>query len=487
MGLLKGVFSADSKRLYEGASKGKKFRKWRTPSTSVNTENEIGLRTLRDRSRDLKRNNAYAKRAVNAIINNTVGKGIKTRFMKDGAEGKIGPLQKKWQQWALTTAIDYHGQMNLYQMQRHIMEAVAESGEVLVRKIFDNSLDFPLQYQILESDFLDDSKKEFFKDSLGQKIHQGVQFTKRGKREGYWLYEYHPGGVDSFMSMSNNAVSKFHQAGEVLHIYRAERPGQVRGIPWSSAIITRLRELDEMQGAQLTRQKIAACVTAFVRDLSADAVDFDDECEDEVGETLEPGRIEFLPNGKTVEFVNPPGVENYHEFNSVNLHAVASGYGMSYELLTTDLKEVNFSSARMGWTEFSRQADVWRDDIMINGFLNPVVSDFMNVCRLLGLGSSRAEVKHIPPRREMIDPTKEVPAIIKSIRSGITSWSDEVAAQGRDPEDHMRELVEERKKMKELCLVLDSDPTTTTGNGSLQTSNTDKNSEGGEENETEEE
>lgn len=468
MGILKGVFSADSKRLYDGASKAKKFKKWRAPSTSANTELEVGLQTLRNRSRDLRRNNAYAKKAVSAITNNTIGRGIKTQFLNDGIDGEAGPLEQKWKEWAHSTAIDYHGRMNLFQMQRHIMDAVVESGEVIVRRIFDKNLPFPVQYQIIESDFLDDTKKEFFEKTLGHKIHQGVQFTKKGKREGYWLYETHPGGVDSFMGMSNNPVSRFHKAENVMHLFNPERPGQIRGIPWSSAVITKLKDTDEMQTAQIVRQKIAACVTAFVRDISADSVDFDDDCEDDIGETLEPGRIEFLPNGKTVEFVNPPSVDNYHEFNSVTLHAIASGYGISYEVLTGDLKEVNFSSARMGWLEFHRQVEVWRDDIILNGFLNPITKDFLNVCSLLGVGNSKAVAKHIAPRREMIDPTKEVPAIIKSVRAGLTTLSEEVSALGRDANEQIQEIAKERETFKKLGLILDSDPSTTTGQGAFQ-------------------
>jgi len=225
----------------------------------------------------------------------------------------------------------------------------------------------------------------------------------------------------------------------------------------------RLRDLDGFQDAQLMRQKIASLFTAFVHDISAEV-----ECEDtsDFGENMEPGIIEELPPGKTVTFANPPSVENYKEFTSVELHTLAAGYGLSYESLTGDLSEVNFSSARMGWLEMHRNIEAWRESLMIDGFLNVVFQDFKRMMELTGQRvAPDTEAKHIPPKREMIDPKKEIPATIKKIRAGLSSLSDEISSMGQDPDEVLDQIEQDQIKTDNKQLKLDTNPKYTSING----------------------
>ena len=66
----------DQARRYEGAAGGRRNENWRTPSTSADAALGPSLQRLRDRSRDLTRNNPFAARAVQVLVNNTVGGGV---------------------------------------------------------------------------------------------------------------------------------------------------------------------------------------------------------------------------------------------------------------------------------------------------------------------------------------------------------------------------------------------------------------------------
>lgn len=444
-----------SKRKYEGASKGKRTAGWMTSGSDANSEISISLPQLRARSRDLRRNNPIAKRAIQVTTNGVVGRGIVTRFSGSSKE----ELQVRWKLWAHSKKIDYDGLHNIIGLQRLIMDTIQESGEVLIRKRFINDPEFPIQYQILEPDFLNSSLSEG-RALNGNTIIQGIEFDQDGKRVGYHLYKTHPGSMNATLKMETN----FIPANEIIHLFEQTRPGQVRGVPWSSANIIRLKELDDFQDAQLVRQKIAALFTAFVHDISADV-----DCEDasDFGESLEPGIIEELPPGKTITFANPPGVDNYKEFVNTELRSLAAGYGLSYEALTGDLSEVNFSSARMGWLEMNRNLESWRDALIINGMLDSFVRDFLSMMKLVGLRySSDTDAKHIPPKREMIDPTKEIPATIKKIRAGLSSLSKEISAMGEDPDDIFNQLEEDQTKTDNKGLKLDSNAKYTNVNGS---------------------
>lgn len=457
MGIIDKLFKNKKQRKYEGASKSKRTEGWKTGSGDANTQLAASLSTLRERSRDLRRNNPFAHKVIELIANNTVGKGIQTRITGPNSEF----LQEQWNKWTERNLFDYDGRLNLGGMQRLIMESTVESGEVLARRRIVDS-EFPIQYQILESDFLSTSQLDG-RTPAGNYIIQGVEFGQDGKRVGYHLYETHPGSiVTTFQNLKTNPIP----SEEISHIFRIERPGQVRGVPWLSPIMIRLRDLDDFEDAQLMRQKIAALFTAFVHDISAEV-----ECDDtsDFGENLEPGTIEELPPGKTITFANPPSVENYKEFVTTHLKAIAAGLGVSYEAFSGDLSEVNFSSARMGWLEMNRNVEAWREGLVIQHFLNKVTDDFKMMMAMKGVKvSDLVKFQHIPPKREMIDPTKEIPATIDKIRAGLSTLPEEIAALGKDPDQTLANWAKSQEQMEKLGLILKSNPKYTNDSGKLQ-------------------
>ncbi|MGV8267783.1 phage portal protein, partial [Pseudomonas aeruginosa] len=115
---------------------------------------------LRNRARDLRRNNPYAERAVTGIADNVVGAGVVPRPMarSDRANNKLGAL---WRAWAETLACDADGLENFYGLQHKVMEAIVEAGECLVRRrkrFSSDGLPVPMQLQVLEADFLDEAR-----------------------------------------------------------------------------------------------------------------------------------------------------------------------------------------------------------------------------------------------------------------------------------------------------------------------------------------
>lgn len=449
-----------SKRNFEGAAKSRRTARWYTPRNDVNAANDASLPTLRDRSRDLRRNNPYFARAIMGIANNTIGTGIRTQIRGEG--NRVLQAETMWRQWVESKEFDYQSKMSWYSIQNLAAQAVVESGEVLLRRRIDRSRQFPVSYQVLEADFIDTTQTDVRLPN-GNFIIQGVEFNSDGQVVAYHLYRRHPGSVVSYPDRS--FLSDRVPASEVHHIYRTDRPGQARGVPWGSPCIIRVKDLDDYEDAQLVRQKIAACFSIFVKDINGDIED-DGDCD--LGEKIEPGLIELLPSGKEVQAFDPPSVDNYSEYLTSNLRAIASGFGVTYEMLTNDLSSTNFSSGRMGHLEFQRNIQAWRNNIFIPLLIEPVVQDFRDYAELMGVSTEGLSFVHVPPRREMIDPTKEVPAIRDSIRSGLTSLSDEIMAQGRDPEEHLSQIERDNAQLDRLGIVLDSDPRMTGRTGNLQ-------------------
>lgn len=459
------------KRKYEGADVGRRTAGWNTASLSANAEIASSGFRMRDRARDLVRNNPYAARGIQVIANNVVGRGIKTQIKMD-MRSEVSNKEKKvnniWRAWAGTTACDYDGMHDLSGLQRIIMRAVAESGEILVRirrtqrrevvgmdgKIIEIP---PIQLQLLESDFIASNQVSTITDreKIKNLIIEGIELDEAGRRVAYHLHKSHPGNISLDIQSTFDTIRV--DASEILHCYRMDRPGQLRGVTFLHPAILRLRDFDLFEDAQLKRQQCAAMFTAFIHDIEG-IDDADEEKEEiELGEKMEPGIMEILPPGKDIKFASPPGAENYKEYTSVVLRSIASALGITYEALTNDLSDVNFSSARMGWLEMHRNIETWRHNIMINQFLNPVFSWFKQGLDLIGESANNARAVHTPPRREMIDPVKETQAMKMAIRSGLKTQSEAVRELGKDPDTHFAEFAEDNRTLDKLGLVFDSD------------------------------
>jgi len=448
-----------SKRRYEGAAAGRRTDNWQARGTSANAEISLELAKLRDRSRDMVRNNGYAKRAVNVIKNNVVGAGIRPAITNAKSKTKNEKAKRAWKQWAETTDCDYGGQMTFYGIQKMAMSAVAESGECLIlkRRVKNTRSGIPIRLQIIEADYLDTSKT-YMLDSGGF-IMSGVEYGADGQRAAYWMYDRHPGE-----QIGMGTASKRVNAEDVLHIYEILRPGQVRGVPMGVAAFLRLKDFDDYEDAQLMRQKIAACYSVFI---TGDPGELS-TVQREEAERIEPGIIEYLPPGKQVSFSSPPPAEGFGEYSRKVLQGIAAAYGITYEALTNDLSNVNFSSGRMGWIEMSRNIDDWQQNIVIPMLCNPVFNWFLDAAAIAGRGGSSVDVSWTTPRREMINPAQEVPAIINAIRGGLMSQSEALRQAGKDPQEVMDEMKADNDMMDKLGLILDSDPRKTMKAGVTQ-------------------
>ncbi len=432
------------KRNYEAASRSNRLSSWNTYGSDANTANQ-SLSVIRNRSRDLVRNNPHAARIVQAISSHVVGFGIV------GAVKGSKKLDDLWRQWSESPQCDADGRHDFYGLQRLVMRCVVESGECLIRlrnRRPEDGLVIPLQLQVLEPDYLDSNKSGALPN--GGQIINGIEYDAIGKIVAYWLYRNHPGASIGNMSFTSNRID----ADSVIHVFRTDRPGQSRGVPWMSSIMVKLRELDIYQDAVLKRQQIANMFSAYVYDdAPGEAID---EMEEDLPE-LEPGTVYALRNGRRIEFSEPPNVTS-NDFVRETLRDIAAGMGITYESLTQDLSQVNFSSARMGANEMLKNIDQWQWQMLIPLLCEQVGKAFISVAMQSGYSARSAMFEWTPPARTLVDPTREVPAIIKSVRAGLMSYQEAIRSQGMSPEKVLKEIAESNAMLDKLKITLDSDP-----------------------------
>lgn len=462
------VVSQKMARHFESASSGRRTDGWSRRQTDANAAaSGASLALLRAQARDLVRNNPWARRGLRRIVTNTVGWGIRPKATGRSA----AQVMALWKLWGETTECDAGGHFTFYGLQRLVMRAVVEGGEVIIRRrmrLPSDGLSVPMQLQVLEADHIDTGRNGFVPGvQAGNKVVQGVEFDPLGRRVAYWLFDQHPGGL-----VVTNAISRRIPADGVLHVFDQDRPGQVRGPSWFASVDMRLHEFDEFEDATLMKQKIAACLAAFVTDNEADLGPLGAGSTDaRTGlqiDSIEPGMVVGLPPGKQVTVANPPTASDHQSFSTTSLRGVAAGLGVTYEDLTGDYSQVNYSSARMGRNAHMGDVHDWRWNMLIPLFCAPVWEWMLTALALTGEDVEIAPATWTPAPLPMLDPDKEASATTKAVRAGQMTHDEMVREQGYDPDDYWREYADGLKRLDKYGIVLDSDPRKTSGQGQLQ-------------------
>jgi lambda family phage portal protein len=459
-----------TRNVYEAASVSRRTQGWRAVGTDANSELQVAAGRIRDVARDMVRNNPYAARAKMVIAQNVVGTGI-IPTVRSGRAERAAQIKALLDNHFDSTDIDADGNNNLYGLQELIVGTVAEAGECLVRKRARRAEDgyaLPFQLQVLEPDFIDTNVDGNLRN--GNTAIRGVEFDFRGKRVAYYLFDQHP-GASSMRAFRGQRVS----ADFIAHIYRVDRPGQVRGVSWFAPVIVRMRDFADYTDAQLMRQKIAACFGAFIttRDDGNGATNEDGSPLETTPsgfemEQMEPGMVWRGGEGESVTFATPPTTSDFQPYSQVTLHEIAAGLGISHESFTGDWSGVNYSSGRLGRMDFDRSIESWQWNMLIPQFHGPL-ERWTREFAYVATGSTEAfSLGWTPPRRVMIDPDTEIKASQAAIRAGLASRSGEIRRSGDDPAEVNAQIIEDNAFADEKGFVFDSDPRKTTSRGVAQ-------------------
>jgi lambda family phage portal protein len=452
-------------RNYEGAKVSRRTQGWFPSNATADTLLDRQLDRLRNRSRDLVRNNPYAAGGLDVLVAYQVGTGIIPRSNTGDLDldKKADALFGEW-----SAACDIVGTFDFHGLIAHAARTRSEAGETLVRKVKLSTAEMtrlrtpvPLALQLLEPEFLDILKDVVLDDG---KIRHGVETDLWGRVRAYWLYDHHPGEYFTVTGRAMVASTRF-PAAEILHLYRADRPGQLRGVPDLSPVLNRLRMLDDYEDATFEQARIQACLAAFVTsDAGAGRGPLEGPVQDGTGQqrkTLAPGIIERLKPGEDVKFLSPPPANGFSEFARHQLRAVAQGYGIPYMMLTGDLAEANYSSMRAGFLPFRRRIEQAQWLMLVPRLCDPLYQAFAEAAQLVGKLPQRQgpwPVRWSPPRFEFVDPVKDAEALIAEVRAGFKTWDQAVAEMGWDPKAQLAEIAAWNAAAKAAGVILDTDP-----------------------------
>ena len=426
----RGRLRGTSRRSYDAAAGGRNTAEWKTTGASANAEVAHAGTDLRNRSRDLDRNDPNAHKILSAFVNNVVGDGLRISFDDKKA-------QQLWDQWI--TECDTAHDLDFYGLTWLMVYGVALSGESLGRRrprMMRDKLTVPLQIQCLESDYIASVINRIEGD--GSRIVQGIQFDPLDRRVAYWLYPYHPG--DAFGPLGAASFTpKAIPAEDIAHMYEATRAGQVRGVPMLHAVMRVCHDLLEYDQSHLVNKRVQSNVCAVVTGDDPDDQGFGVEFagadgDDDKVRGLEPGAVILARNGKTVSFNNPTQTQGYSEFKIDRKHDIAAGGLTPYELASGDLSRVNYSSIRAGLIEYRRLVKSFRNRVVIPLWVNKVVRWFLDAAIASGeLQDKKYTHKCHAPKFEEVDRLKEALANRQLLENGEASLQSLIRSNGDDP------------------------------------------------------
>jgi len=446
--------------------------------SSSDQELTTSLTPLRGRSRQLVRDASYAKRAKVLIVNNVIGSGIGMQSRVKSTRGELNKpvndaIEAAWDVWSRGENCHTGGVLHFSDFERQLMGQVFEAGEVIVRKHYSKfgKSDVPYALEIIEAERIAD---EYSPGPLSPEnmVRMGIEVDPFYRPVRYWLRERHKGEFRLGVSRSDRIEPV--AASEIIHLKLTDRWPQTRGEPWMHTVIRRLQDMEGYSEAEIVAARAAASYFATIKSSDdpktpvAGAEQQDGGFEMEI----EPGMVKKLGPGEELDFHAPNRPNSALDpFMRYMLREVAAGVGPSYESLSKDYSQSNYSSSRLALLD---DRDLWRYFQLwfIRSFREPVHRDWLQAAVLgravqnVGIeayatDAPRYETVCFKPRGwSWIDPTKEVEAYVKAVRAGFTDVTDVIAktGDGRDIEDVLDARETELKLMKDKGLQFDTDP-----------------------------
>ena len=312
---------------------------------AARTANSATVRkVLRQRSRyETHEANSYARGIVVAKANDVIGTGAVLQVAsQDRAWNQA--VELRWNEWTKATL--------LWQKLWTAFVAYVVDGETFIERRNNPKLQgVTLTYEISEADLWSDPW-DVGTDPL---YSDGVRIDKHGNVESYKRLRTHPG--ESIASMLEPMTVS---ADAVIHHFRRDRPGQMRGVPHLTPALPLFAELRRYRLATMAAAETAANFAALlytdapIEPAEVDAFQMID---------LERRALMSLPSGWKMEQLRAEHPNTTHfEFVKSVLMEVGRCLLTPLNIALGSSGDYNFSSARLDYILYWGNCDIERNN-----------------------------------------------------------------------------------------------------------------------------
>lgn len=467
-----------TKRMYASARHSRLTNDWTTATTSADAEIRTSLTALRARSRALSRDSAYAKRAKHIVVNNVIGGGIGLQAQVRSSRKRFMPrvndaVEEAFKEWWTNPEICHTGgTLAAGMFERVLMDEVFDAGEVFVREHFTpfGGSDIPYALELIESERVPHSIQPNAISS-GNEVRMGVEVDKYYRPTGYWIRDHHPSDFHYPGGARSPEQVTLVPANQIIHLRIVERWPQTRGVPWLHAVAKKLNDMDGYSEAEIVAARGAANYMATIE--LDPLANIGEEQEDGTRQIeVAPGIVVRLSAGEKLNFHSPNRPNTALDgFMRYMLRETAAGAMVSYESLSRDYSQSNYSSSRLALLD---DRDTWRvlQIWFLQGFRQRLHRNWLQQAvlarRIAGVpvaeyATNRKKyeaVKYKPRGWSWVDPTKEVAAFKEAEKAGYITKTKIISETGgghQDFEDVMDERRQELDSIAEKGLKFDTD------------------------------
>lgn len=419
---------------------------------------------IRSRARYEVANNGYARGMVNALANYVVGTGPRLQMLTDDPDANR-LIEREFTRWAKAIGLSH----KLWTMR----VSQAESGEVFAVLATNPQIASAVQLDVrlVEADQVTTPTMQF----AGRRLHDphdhdGIRFDAFGNPIAYTVLRRHPGDTTFFKDDASPQAFDLIPAEAVIHLFRAERPGQSRGVPEITSSLSLYAMLRRYTLASLSAAEQAALPSGVIySDAPADpdaaaSVEPMDEVEMDRGTWL------TMPLGWKIGQVKAEQPATiYSDFKHELVNEIARPLNMQFNIAAGNSSGYNYASGRLDHQAFFKAiridqhfiADVVLDRLLM-AWLNEAVLIEGLLPQWLRERGALNHVRHLAQwfwdGLEHVDPANEANAQATRLSNHTTTLAIEYARQGLDWENELLQRAKEQALMQELGLSATAAP-----------------------------
>jgi capsid protein len=401
-------------------------------SLSAAAANNPAVRkTIRERARYEVANNCYAKGIVRALVGDLVGPEVQLQL---GDSPKAQEIEQAFADWA--------HEIKLWAKLRTILSARIVDGEgfALITSNRRNK-DIKLDIRPIECDMV-----ESWTSSLAKENEiDGIRFDEDGNPSQYRVLKNHPG---DYRSIRSTGAGDWINAKYVMHLFREDRPGQVRGISELTPALSLFGILRKFTIAVLESANRAAEISAVMQtNLVPDSLAA--ELADPVT-IIEAQRnaIVSLPEGWSLSQLRAEQpTTTYAMFKAEVVNEIARALNIPYNVAAGNSSGYNYASGRLDHQTYDRMIDVDRHDtasIILDRVYTEWLAEYST--RHSMTDADRAEVAGHAwyfAGRGHVDPNKEASADDTRLKNGTLTHAAYYAKQGKDSKRERTQRIRE--------------------------------------------
>jgi lambda family phage portal protein len=430
---------------YDAAQSGDDRRHWaNADSFSADAAlSPVVRKTLRNRARYERANNSWLAGISGSLAASLIGTGPRLQLSSGNPETDL-LVQRLFFDWGW--------QVDLPHKLRTMREALVVDGEAFAMLINNPRLPgVQLDIRLVEADMVA-TPTELMTQTVTPdgSVVDGLEFDAVGNVVAYQVLTYHPGSNYRLNSLQFQRVP----SNQMVHWFRAHRPGQHRGVPEVAPALRLFGQLRRYTDAVLAAAETAADFAAFLHSNSPAAEVNEVDAFSEL--PIEKRSLVTLPEGWDISQLKAEQpTTQYPAFVSQILNEIARCLQVPFNVAALNSSTYNYASSRMDWQIAGMHERVDRDQLE-RVMLDRVLSAWVNEASLAGLLP-----ENIPPFSEWnwawqwdgkdhVDPSKEASAAETRLNTLTTTLATEYAKQGKQWDVELRQIAAERALMAEL-------------------------------------